>query len=336
MPEQAIKNVVVTDYTFSDLSQETAAAESVGARLSGHQCRDADEVAHVVKGADMVLVQFAPLEAKAIAGMADGAAVVRYGIGYDNIDLAACAARGISVGYVPDYCAGEVADHAASMVLSMHRKLPQLDASVRRHEWKSVAIAKPIFASEAVTVGFFGYGNIARKLRARLAPFGFSFAASDPFLTESQAREDAIKLLSVDELFCRCDIISLHAPATSTTNGVVNADRLRSMKPHAVIVNTSRGSLIDEAALAQALSDGAIGGAALDVFDKEPLPSDSPLRSAPNLLLTPHSAWYSEAAIELLQKLAGDDIVNHLSGRPLRRPVHSPVEVTTRLQPTTI
>ncbi|WP_163852111.1 C-terminal binding protein [Pseudooceanicola aestuarii] len=312
---------MVTDYTFSDLLQETAAAESVGARLSGHQCQDTGEVARAVKGADMVLVQFAPLDATAIAGLAEGAAVVRYGIGYDNIDLKACAARGISVGYVPDYCAGEVADHAASMVLAMHRKLPQLDASVRRDEWKSVEIARPILASEDVTVGFFGFGNIARKLRDRLAPFGFSFAVSDPTLDAAQAQADGVTLMSADALFAHCDVISLHAPATPATNGVVNAERLRTMKPHAVIVNTSRGSLIDEAALAEALHAGTIGGAALDVFEKEPLPPASPLRNAPNLLLTPHSAWYSEAAIGLLQKLAGDDIVNHLSGRPLRKPV---------------
>lgn len=319
MPKSMCKKVVVTDYTFPDLSHETAAASAAGVQLISHQCKSPQEVVSAVDGADLVLVQFATVNSEAIAKLAEGAAIVRYGIGFDNIDLKACSERGITVGYVPDYCADEVADHASACILAMLRKLPQLDASVRRKEWSSVSIAKPIFSSKNIKIGFFGFGSIGRMLRSRLEPFGFSFAVTDPGISSDEAKALNVDLLHVDELFRTCDVISLHAPSTPQTNNVVNAERLATMKSNAIIVNTSRGSLIDEAALAEALTSATIGGAALDVFAAEPLSGDSPLRAAPNLLMTPHAAWYSEAAIDLLQKLAGEDVINHFSGRPLRK-----------------
>lgn len=313
--------VVVTDYTFPDLDQERRAAEAAGARFEAHQCRTAHEVAEVTRGADVAVVQFAPMTRDAIEGLADGAAIIRYGIGYDNIDVDAANAGGHPVGYVPDYCPDEVAEHTAASLLAMLRKLPVLDASLRRGEWSAVVVARPLPPFAELTIGFFGFGQIARGVHQRLSGFDFSFAAADPALAPADADRLGVTVLSPDELFARCDAISLHAPATAETTGFVDADRLKAMRPGAVIINTARGALIDEAALAAALSEGSIGGAALDVFAAEPLPDDSPLRAAPNLLLTPHAAWYSDAAIGRLQRLVAADIARHLAGRPLRKPV---------------
>lgn len=313
------RRVVVTDFTFPNLDRERAAAEAAGATFTAYQCKTADDVAKAIKGAAVAVVQFAPTDAQAIAGMAADGALIRYGIGFDNIDVNAANKYGLPVGYVPDYCPDEVADHSSAMLLALLRKLPAFDASMRAGEWAAVAVAKPMKPFADTLIGFFGFGQIGRAVHARLRGFGFRFAVADPALTAQMAKELDVQKLDADTLFRTADAVSIHAPVTPETRAYVNAERLATMKSHAVIVNTARGAVIDEAALAEALNKGLIGGAALDVFNTEPLPKDSPLRNARGLLMSPHAAWYSETAIGQLQTLVADDIANHLAGRPLRK-----------------
>ncbi|MBV7485366.1 C-terminal binding protein [Bordetella sp. BOR01] len=313
--------VVITDYTFPNVDQERAAAQQHGAGLFTFQCKTAEEVADAVEGANVVVVQFAPLTEAAIARMAENAGIIRYGIGYDNIDVPAALRRNFSVGYIPDYCTAEVADHTASLILASLRKLPQLDASVRADDWNAVATARPMMPFGEITVGFLGLGRIGSSVLARLKAFGFRFLVADPQLDRAQAESLGVVPVDRAALFAQSDLISLHAPATAETTHVINAASIATMKKHAVIVNTARGKLIDEDALADALASGSLGGAALDVFEAEPLPQASPLRTAPNLILTPHAAWYSDAAIIRLQELAAEDIARLLSGRGPRCPV---------------
>ncbi len=317
----AANKVVVTDYTFPDVAQERLAAEARGAAFAAHQCRTAEEVTEAVRGADIVAVQFAPFTKDAVAVLAPGATVIRYGVGYDNIDLAAARAVGVKVGYVPDYCTDEVADHTAASVLTLLRKLMPLDASVRAGKWAAVATAKPIKPFAETEIGFFGFGQIGRAVHERLVPFGFRFKAFDPALSKEDAASRGIGICPADELFATSDLISLHAPANKMTTNFVNAERLKTMRPNAMIVNAARGQLIVEDDLAAALKAGIIAGAALDVFHKEPLVMESSLREAPNLLLTPHAAWYSDAAIGRLQGLVANDIARALNGEEPRRPV---------------
>lgn len=313
--------VVVTDYTFPALAQEEGAARAGGAAFAAHQCRTAEAVAEAVAGADVAVVQFAPFGVAAAAAVKPGATVIRYGVGYDNIDLGAARAHGLKVGYVPDYCTDEVAEHTAAAALMMLRKLPMLDASVRRGEWAAVKVAKPMKPFSETVFGFYGLGQIGRAVLSRMAGFGFRFVAADPGLSEADAASLGVRRVSAEELLAVADIVSLHAPATKETTGFFNAARLSQMQGHAVIVNAARGPLIVEADLAAALKAGTIGGAALDVFGTEPLPADSPLRDAPNLMLSPHAAWYSEAAIGRLQGLVAEDIARALRGEGPRRPV---------------
>lgn len=313
--------VVVTDYTFPDLEQERQAATSAGAAFESYQCRTEAEVAEAIRGASVAVVQFARADQTAIEGLAEGAALIRYGIGFDNIDVDAANERGIPVGYVPDYCPDEVADHTCAALLTLLRKLPALDASVRAGEWKAVAIARPIKPFSETLIGFFGLGQIGRRVHARLKGFGFRFAVADPAISEAEAQTLGLRKMSPEALFAQSDAVSLHAPANAASNHFVNAERLSTMQPHAVLVNSARGALVDELALAEALHKGQLAGAALDVFEQEPLPATSVLRGAPGVLLTPHAAWYSDAAISRLQKLVADDIINHLNGRALRKPV---------------
>lgn len=313
--------VVVTDYTFPDLAQEEATARAAGAAFSQHQCRSADEVAEAVRGADVAVVQFAAFGPAAAAAVKPGATVIRYGVGYNNIDLAAAKAHGLRVGYVPDYCSDEVADHTAAAALAMLRKLPVLDQSIRAGEWAAVARAKPLKPFNETNFGFFGLGQIGRAVLTRLKGFGFRFMAADPGLSADEAARLGVTRVDAETLLRDADIISLHAPATAETTGYFNAARLAKMQPHAMIVNSARGQLIVEEDLAEALINGTIAGAALDVFHVEPLPADNPLRKAPNTLITPHAAWYSEAAIHKLQALVAEDIARALRGEGPRKPV---------------
>ncbi len=315
------RSVVVTDYTFPDVSREEQAAQSGGAEFAAHQCKTAEDVAQAVAGADVVAVQFAPFTQAAANAVAPGATVIRYGVGYDNIDLDATTAQGLKVGYVPDYCPDEVADHTAAAALALLRKLMPLDASVRSGEWAAVRYAKPLKPFNETVFGFFGLGRIGRAVHDRLAGFGFRFIASDPMLSDDEAAELGVEKVDAGGLLRNADIISLHAPATAETTGYFNAERLAAMQPSAMLINSARGQLIDEADLAAALKQGTIAGAALDVFAEEPLPATSPLRDAPNLLMTPHAAWYSDAAIGRLQGLVAEDISRALRGEPPRRPV---------------
>lgn len=314
--------VVVTDYTFPDLAQEKSAAVAAGAEFAGFQCKTEADVAKAVAGANVVAVQFAPFGEAAAKAVAPGATIIRYGVGYDNIDLAAAKAAGLNVGYVPDYCADEVADHTAAAALTLLRKMTPLDASVRRGEWAAVKYAKPLKPFSETVFGFFGLGQIGQAVLTRLKGFGFQFIVSDPGLGAEQAEALGVELVDAETLLKTADIVSLHAPATAQTTGFFNAERLAKMQPHAQIVNSARGQLINEDDLADALQNGVIAGAALDVFCVEPLPANSKLRSTPGLLLTPHAAWFSDAAISKLQGLVAQDVTRALNGEQPRKPVN--------------
>lgn len=315
------KKLVVTDYNFPELRHEASAAEAEGAVFEATRAQNVEEAGRALKGADVGLVQFVPVDERAIAGLNPGAILIRYGVGYDNIDIDAARAHGVKVAYVPDYCTDEVADHTVSMMLSALRKLPRLDHTTRGGEWSPVAQAAPILPFPETVVGFLGYGRIGAAVRARLAPFGFKVIVADPYLHSARAEAEQVEIVSTEELAARADALTLHAPSTPETRHIVGRNFLGRMKPGSVIVNSSRGDLIDTHALAEALRDGRIGGAALDVFESEPLEADHPLREAPNAILSPHAAWYSTTSIDRLQRLASEEAGRALRGEPLRCPV---------------
>jgi D-3-phosphoglycerate dehydrogenase / 2-oxoglutarate reductase len=312
------RRVVITDGNFPSFEKEASVARHAGATFETYRCSSAEEVVAAVADANVVLVQFAPLNRQALESLRPHARVIRYGVGYDNIDMAAARALGIEVAYVPDYCTHEVADHTASLMLSLLRKLPQSDASVRRGRWSAVEACRPLQPFSETTLGFLGLGRIGRAVLERLRAFEFRFISSDPALTAISASGIGVEPVTLEEVFARSDVLSLHAPSTPGTRHIVNAQRLRSMRATAIIVNTARGDLIDLTALAEALKSGWIQSAGLDVFEREPLPTEHPLRRAPNVLLTPHSAWYSDRAIDRLQASAADELRRALEGVPAR------------------
>jgi D-3-phosphoglycerate dehydrogenase len=314
-------NALITDYGFSNLDQERDALSRAGIELQTAQCKTAAEVIAVATPADALIVQWAPITAEVIAALKNCKVIVRYGIGVDNVDLKAAGERGIPVCNVPDYCIPEVADHSIALALSLARQLPQTDAAVRHEIWKIT----PPFAFAAfreLTFAVAGFGRIARAVLTRAAAFGFRLAAYDPFVDKQVFTDAGVRQVTKDELFEVAGLLSLHLPLTPETKHFINRESLARMRRDAIIINTARGGLIDSDALAAALKESRIAGAGLDVYEKEPLPLDHVLRSAPNTILTSHTAWFSASSVPELQQKVAEEAVRGILGQPLKNVVN--------------
>lgn len=312
-----MSRVVVTDHAFGGVAAEQAAAARFGAEFSVHACRTEDETIEAVAGADVVFVNFAPMTDRVLAALAPRATVIRYGIGYDNVDIAAAQARGIAVANVPDYGSDTVADHTVALLLTLLRKIPAYDRRVREDGWCAPRDLGSLPGFAETTVGLVGLGRIGAAVHRRLAAFGFRVVAHDPYAD----RADGPELTDLDTVLRASHAVSLHAPLTPQTRHVLDAAAFARMRDGAVVVNTSRGGLINHDALAAAVRTGRVAAAALDVFENEPLAADSPLRDLPDVVLTPHTAFYSDSSLAALQQLAADEAERALAGKPLRCPV---------------
>jgi D-3-phosphoglycerate dehydrogenase len=313
--------VIVTDHGFSHVEQEERLAAEAGATLVVAQCKTAEDVIAACRDADALLVQWAPITAEVVAALEKCKVIVRYGIGVDSVDLKAAAAKGIPVCNIPDYCIDEVADHSLALALSLARQLPQTDARLRSGVWK-IMPPRSFPALRELTFATAGLGRIARAVLARAKPFGFKLAAYDPFVEAGTFAELGIRRLSREELFRESNIVSLHLPLTAETKHFVGREQLAELGGEGIVINTARGGLIDTVVLAKALADGTIFGAGIDVFEAEPLPPEHPLRSAPNVILTSHTAWYSQGGIPVLQRKAGEEVARALRGEALRNVVN--------------
>lgn len=314
-------HVLITDSGFPHLDAERAVLTAAGATVSAAQCKTAEEVIAAAANAEILIVQWAPITRAVLAALPRLRLVVRYGIGVDNVDLAAAGERGIPVCNVPDYCLDEVADHTMALALSLSRQLPQTDAVMRQGTWKITPPA-PAPALRGRVFATAGFGRIARAVLARATAFGCTPAAYDPFVSTEAFAAAGVRALSVDELFNQSGILSLHLPLGESTRHFVNAQRLAQMHRDAVLINTARGGLIDTVALASALDAGTIAAAGIDVFEQEPLPAEHPLRRSRNTLLTSHTAWYSTASIPALQQRAAETAALAVRGLPLRHVVN--------------
>ncbi len=317
--------VVYTDYGFENVETERSLIEAAGGRLVEASCSSIEEVIEACKDADAVLVQWAPLPKEVIDSLNRCRLIVRVGIGVDNVDLDAAAQKGITVCNVPDYCLDEVADHTMALALALARDLKQIDTRTREGTWKITPVSH-VGAFSEQTFATVGFGRIARKVHERARGFHFRRAAYDPYVSADEMRDVGVEPITLDDLLARADILSLHSALTPETHHLISAKTLERMKPSAILINTSRGGLIDSLALADALDRGIIGGAGLDVFESEPLPDDHPLRRSPNTLLTSHIAWYSEQSVPRLQELSAIEVAGFMTGKPPRNPVNTPVQ----------
>lgn len=310
--------VLITDHQFRHVEEEERVIGAAGHELAVAQAHDPEAVIAAADGAQALLVQWAPIDRRVLEHVAGTCrVVVRYGIGVDNVDLDAARELGVPVCNVPDYGVDEVADHAAALALTLVRQIPAIDRRVRSGVWDLTG-ATPMPACAERTVAVAGAGRIGRAFLERMRPFGFRLAAYDPFVDAADLAALGVRSLSLDELFAEADVLSLHLPLNDDTHHLVDAARLRAMKPVAIVVNTARGGLIDCRALARALDERTIAYAGLDVTEPEPLPDDHPLRRCDNAVLTSHVAWYSDASMPRLQRLAAEEAVRALAGQPLR------------------
>jgi D-3-phosphoglycerate dehydrogenase len=313
--------VVILDDGYAHYDAETSVLAAAGAELALRPCRgDAAKAAVEMAAADAVLVRETPVDAAAIAGTT-AKVIVRYGVGFDNIDIAAAAARGIPVCNVPDYGTEEVSDHALALLLAAARRVVEADRRVRAKAW-GVPMDRKVHRIRGGTLGLIGYGRIGAAFHRKAAALGYArVLVHDPFL---KSAPEGAELASLDTVAREADAISLHAPATNATRHIIGRAFLAQVKPTLVLVNTARGALVDEAALAAALAEGRLLAAGLDVYESEPLRADSPLRGLDNVVLTDHAAWYSEEAIADLQRKAAEEVARVLRGEAPLHQVNTP------------
>lgn len=305
--------IVVTDHEYESLHWEEQEAAKVGAVLAKHQCRTREDLLAATRDADAVLVQYANISRPVIEQMEKCRLLVRYGVGVDCIDVQAATQHGIMVANVPDYGLEEVADHTLALMLNGARKICQLHESVKRGQW-NYKISKPIYRLRGKKLGLVAFGNIARLVAGKARAFGLQVQVYDPFIKVELAAGYGADLVDFDTLLASSDIISLHAPVTEQTYHLFNRQAFQQMKKGCILVNTARGSLIEEEALVEALRNGHLGFAALDVAGIEPMPAGHPLTAMENVILTPHAAWYSEEAQESLQRQAAQEVSRVLRG----------------------
>jgi D-3-phosphoglycerate dehydrogenase len=310
------RRVVAIDDGYADYDQETRVLAEAGASFEVRPCRGhADAVVASVRDADVVLVRESPVPRRAIDAMDRCQAIVRYGIGVDNIDLAAARERRIAVANVPDYGIDEVSTQTVALALSVVRRLRLHDEEVRSGRW-STGVLAPMYRLRGRTLGLVGFGRIARMTLEKLVGFGFArVLAHDPHAALPAGVEPA----TVDDICREADMVSLHLPLKPETHHLIDARRLSLMRPTAILVNTSRGGLVDLEALYRALAEGRILGAALDVFEREPPDPAHPIFGLHNVAVSNHIGWYSEEAMRELQMKTAQEAARVLRGEP---PLH--------------
>lgn len=324
--------VVVTDWEYADLRYEEQVLGSERIEFVPAQCRTEEDVIASCRDADALINQYAPISRKVIDSLQACKVITRYGVGVNTIDLQAATEKGICVANVPDYCMDEVADHALAMILAWTRKIVVSHHAVKNGVW-DFKVAQPIARLRGKTLGLVGFGKIPQALAQKVKPLGLRVIAYDPYVPQVLATENGVKLVTLDELCLAADIVSVHVPLSESTEGLIGAGQFAAMKEGTIVINTSRGPVINERALVEALQVGRIAGAALDVVEHEPISPDHPLLVMENVILTPHVAWYSEeAAAEMRAKAAMGVVDVLLHGEYPKYLVNKEVKESARLK----
>jgi D-3-phosphoglycerate dehydrogenase len=315
--------IAVADSPFPSLDPVKAALKRVDGEVRLAKSGSAEDILAVARDADGLKVCYAQITPAIINELTRCKVIARTGLGVDNIDLPSAKQKNIVVTYVPDYCLHEVSDHAMALVLALARKVPLSNALVQAGRWEMPAVV-PIYRLAGRVLGLLGFGNIPRTLVPKAKAFGFKVITHDPYVSDDLLKALDVQNFSLDEFLPQCDFISVHAPLTAQTRGLVNAATIAKMKKGVTIVNTARGPLVDQQALIAALDSGQVGAAALDVLETEPPPKDSPLLGRDNVILSPHTAFYSVDALNELQTKAAGDVAHVLLGEPPVYPVKRP------------
>ena len=323
MADRKLK-VVVTDYIEDNLDWEAEELAQAGIEFEARQLKfqSEKEVLEKTRDADCIVVNMVQMGESLLSKLEKCRLLIRHGIGYDNVDVAACTKNGIVFAYQPDYCKEDVAEHAIALIFACARKVlwgrATLDRSSASGQWDFSGLF-PVYRMDGKTLGIVGVGRIGSRVHRKLKGFGFRILGCDPYLSEKRKADlEGIEWVDKETLFRESDFITVHTPLNEETRHIVNAESIGWMKTTAYLVNTSRGQMVDVEALKEALIQKRIAGAAIDVYDVEPPPQSYPLFGLDNAILTPHMAWASEEASWEIRRNILDDILAFAEGKPAR------------------
>ena len=316
-------HVTVSDSVFPNLDPARQVLATIGAELRTADSPTPEGIVTAAGAADALLVTYAKITADMIRKMPKCRVISRFGIGVDNVDIEAATRANIVVTKVPDYCIDEVSDHAMALLLALVRKIPSSSARTHGGRWEMKAVV-PIHRLRGSVLGLAGFGRIPQLVAPKAIAFGMRVVAYDPFVPDEVFTQAGVERVDLPALLATSDYVSVHTPLTPETRHLFNRDTFGQMKRGAYLVNTARGPIIDESALAEALDSGQLAGAALDVMTQEPPPA-SPLFGRDNVIITPHTSFYSEESLVELQVKAAQEVVAVLSGQAPRNPVNPEV-----------
>ncbi|MDA1347967.1 MAG: C-terminal binding protein [Chloroflexi bacterium] len=309
------KRVLITDYVWPSVEPEREVLAAIGAELIVAPNGDEDTLVTMAKDVDAILTCFAKVNENVVRAAEKCIVIGRFGVGVDNIAVDTATELGIAVTYVPDYCIDEVSDHVMALLLAWNRRIVPLDRSVRTTGWGSVPLTMRIMRLRGKTLGIVGFGRIGRSVALKAQAFGFDVLTYDPYVDAEAAAEQGVRAVDLSTLLRESEFVTLHAPVTPETGSLIGRAELEMMKPEAFLINCARGALIDEDALYDALTSGQIAGAGVDVLVDLAPPPDDRLFQLDNLLVTPHTAFFSqEATLELEQRAAGE-VASVLQGK---------------------
>ncbi len=318
--------------TSAMMMEEVEELAKVNAELVGADCVTEDEIIKAAKDADAIITMGAKITRRVMEALTKCRVIVRYGVGFDMIDVDAATDNGILVVNLPTFCTEEVANHAIALLLICAKKLVFLNNGTKQGRWtESKQAMAPMGSIYGQTLGVVGCGNIGGMMARRAQCFSLRLLANDPYIDESRARWNNITLVNLPELLKESDFVSIHTPLNKETWHLIGEKAFKQMKPTAYFINTARGPIVDEMALIKALQEKWIAGAGLDVFEKEPVAPDNPLFKMDNVVVTPHSASYSDAAFKRLRTSVGQEAARVLSGRWPRNVVNKGVKPKVNL-----
>lgn len=320
--------VVISDYDFGDVEIECRILEAAGASVVALQAKCESDLFDAAQSCAAMINQYARIGEATITRMKTCRVIARYGVGVDIVDVEAATRRGILVTNVQDYCTEEVADHAISLWLTLARKLPDYDRATHAGIWRWQS-GQPVYRLRGRTMGVVSFGKIGQAIALRAQAFGVKVIAYDPFLPANVAASFGAELVSKADLLARSDYILMQAPMTPETRHFLSDAEFAAMKPGAILVNTGRGPTVDNKALYRALTDGHLAAAGLDDPEEEPAkranwsPGDNPIFTLPNVLITPHAAYYSEESIRAARVTAATQVAKVLTGQKPDYPVNA-------------
>ena len=306
--------VLITDYVWPSTDPERAVLEAGGAEVVVAPDGKEETLVGLARNADAIMTCFAQVTENVVRAADRCKVIGRFGVGVDNIAVSTATELGIAVTYVPDYCVDEVSDHVMALLHAWNRRIVLFDRSVKERGWGSQPLTMRMMRLRGKTIGIVGFGRIGQAVASKARAFGMNVLAADPFIASSTVESFGGSLVELDQLLDQSDFVSLHTPLSDETRNMIGRDELESMKQEAFLINAARGPLIDEDALYNALANGVIAGAGLDVMVDNVPPQEHPLLGLENVIITPHVAFFSQESTLELEQRAAAEVVKVMHG----------------------